>query len=83
MEKYWVAAKRRMRHAGDAEPKPATWTDAAAHLHDTTNNPNGMVNWAWKVDMLTEPNAVLRLISPALLWSRTIDFSDGALFQFA
>ena len=53
------------------------------HLHDRTHIPNEFVKWTWTVDLLTQPAAVLRMVSPALVWSRTIDFPDGAIFQFA
>ena len=42
-----------------------------------------IVMWTWYADLVTEPNPVLRMVSPALVWSRTIDFPEHAIFQFA
>ena len=85
-EKWWVAnTKPRKRKANESEPAAvsANWQNAAMHLHDSTHIPNEFVKWTWTVDLLTQPAAVLRMVSPALVWSRTIDFPDGAIFQFA
>ena len=83
VEKWWVAIKSKKRKTAEGEPPAATWRDAASHLHDVSNVPNEIVKWTWYVDLVTEPMPILRLVSPALVWSRTIDFPEQAIFQFA
>ena len=83
LEKWWVATKRRKRKATDAEPPPATWKDAAAHLHDPSNVPNELVMWIWNADLITDPTPIVRLLHPALVWSKTMDLEAGTIFQFA
>ena len=83
VEKWWVAAKSKKRKTVEGEPPAATWRDAASHLHDVSNVPNEIVMWTWYADLVTEPNPVVRMVSPALVWSRTIDFPEHAIFQFA
>ena len=81
--KCWIANKRRKRKATDAEPPPATWKETAAHLHDLSMVPNEYVMWTWYAHLVTEPYPVVMLQSPALVWSRTIHFTEGQIFQFA
>ena len=83
VEKWWVASMRKKRRASGEEPPAATWRDAASHLHDVSNVPNELVMWTWYADLVTEPNPVVRMVSPALVWSRTIDFPANTIFQFA
>ena len=83
VEKWWVASKRKKRKASEGEPPAATWRDAASHLHDVSNVPNELVMWTWYADLYLDPQPTVRLVSPALVWSRTLDLEAGAIFQFA
>ena len=82
VEKFWVAAKPKKRKNDDT-PAERTWRSAANCLYDQSNIPNEFVMWAWFADLVTEPSPVVRLVSPALVWSRTIDFAENTIFQFA
>ena len=85
--KWWVANKNKKWKAGPSEPAPpapaASWKDAAAALHDLSNVPNEFVMWSWNADLLTDPTPVVRLVQPALVWSKTMDLAAGTIFQFA
>ena len=74
---------KKRKNSGDQEPQAATWKDAASYLHELENVPNEIVMWTWYADLVTEPNPVVRMVSPALVWSRTIDLQDNSIFQFA
>ena len=81
--KVWIATKRRKRVANQDEPTPPTWREAAMHLYDHSKIPNEYVKWAWQAHLHKQPMPCVVLTAPALVWSKTISFSDGQIFQFA
>ena len=74
---------KKRKNSGDQEPQAATWKDAASYLHNLEFVPNEMVMWTWYADLYLDPVPTVRLVSPALVWSRTMDLEAGFIFQFA
>jgi len=85
--KTWAAKQTKKRKASepDGVKAPGDWlqTDALAAVHDLSLLPNQLVKIVWYSDIVTHPKPVVRLVSPALCWSRTIDFAENQIFQFA
>ena len=52
-------------------------------LHNLDHIPNEVVQILWIVDLVKDPQPTIRLVSPALCWSRTIDFVENQIFRFA
>jgi len=86
-QKTWAAkhTKKRKANEPDGVKPPGDWlqTDALAAVHDLSLLPNQLVKIVWYCDLVTHPQPVLRLVSPALCWSKTIDFAENQIFQFA
>ena len=61
----------------------AGWWKALAWVHNLDHIPNEFVQILWIVDLVKDPQPTIRLVSPALCWSRTIDFVENQIFRFA
>ena len=77
--------KRKEPEEPPAEKAPGDWEakDALACVSDTSQIPNQYVKILWYCDLVTAPEPVVRLVSPALCWTRTIDFQENQVIQFA
>ena len=76
------------RKADEEEPTergPGDWDtkDALACVSDTSQIPNQYVKIVWYCDHTVKPEPLVRMVSPALVWTRTIEFQDNQLIQFA
>ena len=78
--KFWVATVKRK---SPEEEQQWTWTNALGALHDLTNIPNENVRIIFHADLQLQPNPVIRLTTPALIWARSIDFHENDIVRFA
>ena len=81
----WISKipKKRKADAEDRTPGDWEWKDALAAIYDLSCIPNQFVKLVWYCDFTTRPQPLCRLVSPALVWSQTLDLSENHIIQFA
>ena len=52
-------------------------------MAESSQGSSEVVQILWIVDLVKDPQPTIRLVSPALCWSRTLDFVENQIFRFA